>query len=112
MFFLTLSDRGGAQVAGEDYALYCVGSVVASTYRWLKDGLPLAETSYTLSFSPLRDSDSGVYTCGVTINSFAITSPAVVITVVGKSEEHNFHYDLYLFNRGEINCVLIRVSDS
>ena len=85
---VTLSGSGGAQVAGEDYTLTCQftgGETVIPVYRWLMDGSPLAdETSDTLSFSPLRDTDSGGYTCEVTTDSLTGTSPSVTITVVGK----------------------------
>ena len=85
---VTLSGSGGAQVAGEDYTLTCQfigGEAVTPVYQWLKDGSSLAgETSDTLSFSPLRDTDSGGYTCEVTTGSLTATSPSVIITVVGK----------------------------
>ena len=86
---MTLSGSGGAQIAGEDYTLTCQftggEAVTPAMYRWLKDGSPLAgETSDTLSFSPLRDTDFGGYTCEVTTGSLTGTSPSVTITVVGK----------------------------
>ena len=84
---VTLSGSG-AQVAGEDYTLTCQftgGEAVTPVYRWLKDGSLLAgETSDTLSFSPLRNTDSGGYTCEVTTGSLTGTSPSVTITVVSK----------------------------
>ena len=85
LLFVTLSGSGGAQVAGEDYTLTCRGSFFPFVYRWLKDGSLLLETSDTLSFSPLRDTDSGYYTCEITTDSLTGTSPFVVITVVGKN---------------------------
>ena len=86
---MTLSGSGGAQVAGENYTLTCQftggEAVTPAMYQWLNDGSSLAgETSDTLSFSPLRDTDSGGYTCEVTTGSFIGTSPSVTITVVGK----------------------------
>ena len=89
---VTLSGSGGAQVAGEDYTLTCQftggEAVTLAVYQWLKDGLSLAnETSDTLSFSPLRETDSGGYTCEVTTGSLTATSPSVTITVVGKSRQ-------------------------
>ena len=85
---MTLSGSGGAQVAGENYTLTCQftgGETLTPVYKWLKDGSPLAgERSNTLSFSPLRDTDSGGYTCEVTTGSLTGTSPSVNITVVGK----------------------------
>ena len=83
----TLSGSG-AQVAGEDYTLTCQfteGEAVTPVYQWLKDDSSLAgETSDTLSFSPLREADSGGYTCEVTTGSLTGTSLSVNITVVGK----------------------------
>ena len=86
---MTLGSSGDAQVAGEDYTLTCqfTGGEAAVTpvYRWLKGGSSLAgETSDTLSFSPLRETDSGGYTCEVTTGSLTGTSPSVTITVVGE----------------------------
>ena len=85
---VTLSGSGGVQVAGEDCTLTCQftgGETVTPVYQWLKDGSPLTgETSDTLSFSPLRETDSGGYTCEVTTGSLNGTSPSVTITVVGK----------------------------
>ena len=88
---VTLSGSGGVQVAGEDYTLTCQftgGEAVTHVYRWLKDNSPLpGETSDTLSFSPLRETDSGGYTCEVTNGSLTATSPTVTITVVGKQRQ-------------------------
>ena len=85
---VTLSGSGGAQVAGEDYTFTCQfigGEAVTPVYQWLRDDSPLAgETSGTLSFSPLRETDSGGYTCEVTTGSLTGTSSVVTITVVGK----------------------------
>ena len=85
---MTLSGSGGAQVAGEDYTLTCQftgGEAVTPVYLWIKDGSSLAnETSDTLSFSPLRDTDSGGYTCEVTTGSLTGTSPSATITVMSK----------------------------
>ena len=82
-----LSGSGDAQVAGEDYTLTCQftgGEAVTPAYQWLKDGSLLAnETSDTLSFFPLRDIDSGGYTCEVTTGSLTGKSQSVTITVVG-----------------------------
>ena len=87
---VTLSGSGGVQVAGENYTLTCQftggEAVTPDMYRWIKDGSPLAnETSGTLFFSPLWETDSGVYICEVTTGSLTGTSPNVTIAVVGKS---------------------------
>ncbi len=85
---ITISNSGDAQIAGEDYTLTCQvtgGGTSTPTYRWFKDGTQLSgEASDTLSFSPLRETDSGAYTCEGTRSSIAITSASVSITVVGK----------------------------
>ena len=89
---MTLSGSGGAQVAGENYTLTCQftgGEAETPVYQWLKDGSSLAgETSDTLSFSPLGETDSGGYTCEVTTGSLTGTSPSAPISVVGK---HSFN---------------------
>ena len=76
------------QIAGEDYTLTCQvtgGGTMTTTYQWLKDNLSLTgETSATLSFSPLRQTDSGVYTCEATRNSISVTSAGVSVTVGGE----------------------------
>ena len=100
---MTLSGSG-PQVAGEDYTLTCQftgGEAVTPVYQWLKDGSSLAgETSNTLSFSPLRDTDSGGYTCEVTTGSLTTTSPSVTITVVGKCYR-------VIYSKHEISLYLI-----
>ena len=83
---VTLRD---AQIAGEDYTLSCQatgGGTMPYLYRWFKDAGPqlAGETSGTLSFSPLGETDSGGYTCEVTTGSLTTASASVAITVVGK----------------------------
>ena len=86
---VTLSSSGGAEIAGEDYTLTCTvigGDTATPTYRWFRNGSPQSgETSATLSFSPLRQSDSGVYTCeGTRGSSAAVRSNNMIrITVEG-----------------------------
>ena len=65
------------QVSGGD------ASMMAS-YQWLKDDQVLnGQTSSTLSFSPLRDTDAGRYNCRGTKGPTS-TSGDVVITVSGE----------------------------
>ena len=85
---VSLSGSGGAQIAGEDYTLTCQvtgGGTMTPIYRWFRNGSPLTgQTSDTLSFSPLGETDSGIYTCEGTRNSMTVTSDPLTITVVGK----------------------------
>ena len=54
------------------------------TDGWRDGSLLTGQTSATLSFSPLRQVDSGVYTCEATRSSISVTSAGVSITVVGE----------------------------
>ena len=61
-----ISGSGGDQVAGENYTLTCQvtgGVTTASSHRWLRNASLLNDTSAVLSFSPLMETDAGVYTC-------------------------------------------------
>ena len=84
---VTISGSGGDQVAGENYTLTCQvtgGVATASSHRWLKNGSLLNDTSATLSFSPLRETDPGVYTCEGTRNSITRTSTNFTIVFAGE----------------------------
>ena len=85
---VTLSGSGGAQIAGEDYTLTCQvtgGGTMTPTYRWFRNGALLTEqTANTLSFFPLRETDSGVYTCESTRSSMTVRSDPLTIIVMGK----------------------------
>ena len=66
----------------------CLASTQDSTmmpsYQWLKDDRELSgRISATLSFSPLRQTDSGRYTCQVMRGSLTSTAH-VRINVVGE----------------------------
>ena len=83
---VTLTGSGGGQVAGENYTLTCNvtgGVTTESTHEWLKDGTPLNVTTATLSFSPLRETDSGDYHCEGTRNSIIMKSGNLTISVEG-----------------------------
>lgn len=68
--FVHISDNGVTPTAGQSYALSCsVSGASAITYQWKKDGSVLPETEPTITFSTLRLSDSGEYTCEVTVDS-------------------------------------------
>ena len=65
----------GTLTAGQSYTLTCsVSGVDVTTYQWRKDGSVIqGETTEMLSFSPLRLSHAGQYTCEVTVNSMTHT---------------------------------------
>jgi hypothetical protein len=77
-----------AQIAGEDYTLTCQvtnGGTMTPTYRWFRNGsLLTGQASVTLPFSPLRESDSGVYTCEGTRSSITRLSEEIRIATIGK----------------------------
>ena len=85
---VTISGSGGPHIAGKNYTLNCQvtgGGITTPTYRWFRNGsLLTGQTSATLSFSPLMESDSGIYTCEGTRSSSNSTSGNVTISVVGK----------------------------
>ena len=85
---VTLTGSGGAQVVGENYTLTCNvtgGVTTAFAYRWFRNGSLCNETSTsTLSFSPLRVTDSGVYSCEGTRSSTTRTSANLTVAVVGE----------------------------
>lgn len=63
--------EGGATLTlGQSYILSCrVSGASVTAYHWRKDGRGLSGTRPILTFSPLRLSDAGLYTCEVTIGS-------------------------------------------
>ena len=84
---VTLTGSGDTLTEGQDYMLTCEasgGGTMAYTYMWLKDGsLVSGQTSSTYSFSPLRVTDSGRYSCRVRVGSTTMTtSREVTITVM------------------------------
>ena len=82
-----LSRSGGTPTEGQNYMLTCTasgGGSLTYTYMWLKDGSVVSgQTSSTYSFSPLRVTDSGGYSCRVRVGSTTMnTSREVTITVM------------------------------
>ena len=74
----------GDQLVGQTYTLTCQvnagGETVTPEYQWIKDDTEIInETSETLSFSSLADTDSGNYTCRVTVGNQTSTSASVTI---------------------------------
>ena len=96
---VTVTGSGSIFTAGENYTLTCQTSYgenttnVTSSYLWLKNDRNLSnQTSSILFFSPLKESDSGRYSCQVTRdNSTTISKDSVVVTVNGESQ-HIFNY--------------------
>ena len=63
----------GAKVLGQSYSLICGVTVTGTenssiTYQWTKDNGTQVGTDRVLSFSPLRLSDAGRYTCQATVS--------------------------------------------
>ena len=84
-----ITDGGATYIAGQNYSLTCrtlgTGSRV-TTYQWRKNGLILhGETKEMLSFSPLRLSDGGWYTCVITAGG-VFNSSEENIAVMSKVE--------------------------
>ena len=57
-------------MAGLNYSLACkvLGIDTTVMYTWKKDDAPLSEVGPTLSFSPLRISDAGQYSCAISVH--------------------------------------------
>ena len=74
-----INDGGATPTAGQSYALTCsVNEATVSSYQWRKDGAVLqGQTTEVLSFSPLRLSDAGRYTCKVTVTAASETFTAI-----------------------------------
>ncbi len=93
---------GGVFTAGASHSLTCTASGGASmtyTYQWLRyDEDIVAETSSTISFSPLREADDGRYNCRVSVGSMTTTSDGVVINVEGE-----YNGDTFIINNGYTN---------
>ena len=67
---------------GQSYTLTCsVSGASVTTYQWRKDGSAIQDTTEMLSFSLLRASDAGQYTCRVTVDGVVYSDEQdVVIT--------------------------------
>ena len=82
-----LTRSGGTLTEGQNHVLTCTasgGGSMAYTYMWLRNGSVVSgQTSSTYSFSPLRVTDSGRYSCQVKVYSTTMnTSREVTITVM------------------------------
>ena len=84
----------GTPTEGQDYMLTCTasgGGSMAYTYMWLRNGSVVSgQTLSTYTFSPLRETDSGQYSCQVRVGSTIMnTSREVTITTVIRELEMN-----------------------
>ena len=91
---VTISDDGATPTLGQSYILSCLVSGEQSeddlTYQWLKNGTMRSETIDTIAFPSLRLSDSGLYTCNVTVNSTMSYSGTIDITLQCKFQQTTF----------------------
>ena len=78
-----MSDGGATATAGQSYTLTCgTSGATGFTYQWSRAGGDISQdsTGQMLSFSPLRLTDGGNYTCAATLgsrtfsNSFSVTA--------------------------------------
>ena len=85
-----LTGSGGTLTEGQNHVLTCIasgGGSMAYTYMWLRNGSVVSgQTSSTYSFSPLRLTDSGQYSCRVSLGSKNMISGALTITVMCELE--------------------------
>ena len=77
-----ITDSVDSPTLGQSYSLTCRVYTLENIdiVQWSKNGSVLNETGPTLSFLYLRSSDSGVYTCTVTVDSFSYNSSIEVFT--------------------------------
>lgn len=67
-----IADGGVTPVAGQNYSMSCSVSgtnidLTTLMYKWKKDNTSLPETGALLSFSPLRLSHAGEYSCSISM---------------------------------------------
>ena len=95
---VTIESSSGVLTTGHSYLLTCIISVDEAsvldeasgsgsvsytyTYTWLKDGSVVSgQNSSTYFFSSLDKTNSGLYSCRVSVGSMTVTSEGVNITV-------------------------------
>ena len=92
---LRISDSNvGPQVIGQNYSLRChiLNAVNFDyTFRWKKGGTVLSEVGPDLSFSQLRLSDAGQYTCELMATVTLVSSLQLNITLQGKQSAFQFN---------------------
>ena len=74
-----INDGGASPTVGQSYSLTCsVSGGIVSSYQWRKDGTVVqGQTTEVLSFSTLRLSDAGRYSCEITVTAASETFTAV-----------------------------------
>ena len=89
--YIYITNSSSPQTVGVNYTLTCLINDEEEPdkhyYQWFMDDLLLTnEISDTLSFSPLRETDSGYYTCEVTTytGSMNTINSSVDVTVMSK----------------------------
>ena len=71
---IEIDNSGATPTVGEIYAITCsVTGANPTIYQWNRDGILLSEKGSTISFSPFRLSDAGLYTCEVTLHFCTLT---------------------------------------
>ena len=92
-------NESGDQLVGQTYTLTCQVNagghiVTVNEYEWLKDGSPLAGgTSATLNFSSLANTNSGNYTCSLTVGNQTTTSASLTLGKFIQMYANNFTVD-------------------
>ena len=97
-FLVTLNGNKSEQIAGtDDYQLTCAvmrmidGEVLS--YRWFRNYTLLNDQiKMNLEFSTLSENDSGVYICEGNVNSVAVNSSSLNLSVIGKLYTVVFHF--------------------
>ena len=84
----------GILEVGQRYSLNCTIPLLhkMTAYQWRKDGEDIQKTSQVLSFSRLKFSDSGNYTCIITIGDqmYSINTTLVLNSKHECSRYHEF----------------------
>ena len=101
----------GAKVLGQSgYSLTCGVTVTRAdagnpsiTYQWTKNNGTQAiqvgtDRSRVLSFSPLRLSDAGLYTCQATVTSLCSVNNNMDMQDVTLQSEFNYSYNIIIMN--------------
>ena len=83
---VTVTDNGSSPIAGSDYSLTCdVSGAEVESFIWRKDGVAMHNIGSILKFSPLNFSDTGEYSCHVSIDEACELSGKKTVQVQGRS---------------------------